>query len=169
MVENGLSYAIGDTGAGWIGLLGSARGLASATFPQNSPEEARQLLGSRVNHAQSAPQMFEGILGRLRMYFASGKASFPDKLDLTGVTPFQQEVLEKARLIPYGETRSYGWLAGQVGRPRAARAAGQALGKNPLPVIIPCHRVLASGGRLGGYRGGAEMKRYLLSLETPPR
>ena len=86
-----------------------------------------------------------------------------DKLDLP---PFQREVWETTRLIPYGETRSYLWVAKQIKRPRAVRAVGQALSKNPLPIIVPCHRVVASDGRLGGFRRGVEMKRHLLWRET---
>ncbi|GAI87660.1 unnamed protein product, partial [marine sediment metagenome] len=73
---------------------------------------------------------------------------------------------EETRLIPYGETRSYAWVAKQVGKPKAARAVGQAMGSNPLPIIIPCHRVITSNGKLGGFGGGLEMKRQLLSLEA---
>jgi methylated-DNA-[protein]-cysteine S-methyltransferase len=75
-------------------------------------------------------------------------------------------VWEKTRLIPYGKTRSYSWVAEQMGKPRAVRAVGQALGKNPLPIIIPCHRVIANNERLGGFSGGVEWKRYLLDLEA---
>jgi methylated-DNA-[protein]-cysteine S-methyltransferase len=74
-------------------------------------------------------------------------------------------VWEKARLIPYGETRSYMWLARQIGKPQAARAVGQALGRNPLPVIVPCHRVIASDGSPGGFTGGLHRKKMLLKLE----
>ncbi len=93
-------------------------------------------------------------------------ASFPDELDLSTATPFQRQVWEKTRLIPYGETRSYSWVAEQIGKPGAARAVGQALGRNPLPIIIPCHRVVASDGKLCGFAGGLGMKRRLLSLEA---
>jgi len=103
---------------------------------------------------------------RLRTYFSGHKAAFPDELDLSAATPFQREVWEITRLIPYGETRSYTWVAEQIGKPKALRAVGQALGSNPLPVIVPCHRVLNVDGKLGGYSRGVEMKRYLLSLEA---
>ena len=103
---------------------------------------------------------------RLRIYFGGHKATFPDELDLSRATPFQRKVWEVTALISYGETRSYAWVAEQMGKPRASRAVGQALGKNPLPIIIPCHRVLSSDGKLGGYSGGLEMKRHFLSLEA---
>ena len=103
---------------------------------------------------------------RLKVYFSGHRITFPDKFDLSQATHFQREVWEKTRFIPYGETKSYAWVAEQIKKPRAVRAVGQALGKNPLPIIVPCHRVVASGGKLGGFGGGVEMKRYLLSLEA---
>ena len=103
---------------------------------------------------------------RLKDYFNGNRVDFPDKLNLSGATPFQREVWQAARRIPYGETRSYAWVAGQMRKPEAARAVGQALGRNLLPVIIPCHRVIASNGGAGGFSGGLEMKRFLLNLEV---
>ena len=106
---------------------------------------------------------------RLKTYFSGYKVTFPDKLDLSGATPFQRKVWEITTIIPYGETRSYAWVAEQMGKSGAARAVGQALGTNPLPIIIPCHRVIASDGKLCGFGGGVERKRYLLSLEASAR
>ena len=149
-----------------MGILGSAKGLLSTTLPQRSSQEVLEQLGDRVNHATRSPDLLDDLIKRLRMYFSGHKITFPDKLDLSGATPFQREVWQATRLIPYGETRSYAWVANHIRRPRAVRAVGQALGRNPLPVIIPCHRVLTSNGRLGGYSGGVEMKKYLLYLEA---
>jgi O-6-methylguanine DNA methyltransferase len=81
------------------------------------------------------------------------------------VKPFQRAVLTAIQKIPFGETRSYGWVARAIGKPRASRAVGQALGANPIPIIIPCHRIIASDGSLGGYGGGLPLKRKLLTLE----
>jgi methylated-DNA-[protein]-cysteine S-methyltransferase len=103
---------------------------------------------------------------RFKTYFKGGKMAFPDQLDLSGATPFQRKVWEITRLIPYGETRSYTWVAEQVNKPRAARAVGQALARNPLPIIIPCHRVVTIEGKLGGFSGGVEIKKRLLNLES---
>ena len=146
--------------------MGSAKGLLGTTVPQRSAQEVRQLLGDRVNYAIWSPRLFEDLMERLRIYFGGHKATFPDELDLSRATTFQREVWEITRLIPYGETKSYTWVAEQIGKPRAVRAVGQALGKNPLPIIVPCHRVVNSDGKLGGYNGGVEMKRYLLFLEA---
>jgi methylated-DNA-[protein]-cysteine S-methyltransferase len=160
----GLRYAIFNADMGWIGVLGSAAGLRRVTLPQRSSEDARHLLG--IDDAVDTPSLFADLIRRFRVYFSGHETTFPDRLDLAGTTGFQQRVWAKTRLIPYGTTRSYRWVARQIGRPDAVRAVGQALAKNPLPVIIPCHRVVASHGQLGGYSGGVTMKQRLLSLES---
>ena len=165
-----LKYTTFNTAIGWVGILGSAtKGLLRTTLPQRSVQEACQLLGYNVEYATWSPHLFEDLVGRLTAYFEGQRVAFPDKLDLSGATPFQREVWEKTRLIPYGETRSYSWVAKQIGKPKAARPVGQALAKNPLPIIVPCHRVVAGDGKLGGFSDGVEMKSYLLSLETSAR
>ena len=151
---------------GWIGILSSIKGLLGTTLPQRSAQQAHQLLGDRANYATWSPRFFEGLMERLKIYFSGHKATFPDKLDLSQATHFQRQVWEITRLIPYSETRSYTWIAEQIKRPEAVRAVGQALAKNPLPIVVPCHRVLNIDGKLGGYNGGVEIKRRLLSLEA---
>lgn len=161
-----LKYVIFDTAMGWVGILASENGLLATTLPGPSAEEAwRQLVGSGVGRAACATRPLREARERLKAYFSGQRTAFPDELDLSAATPFQQRVWQAARLIPYGETRSYLWIADRIGKPEAARAVGQALGKNPLPVIVPCHRVIASDGRLGGFSGGLEMKRQLLKME----
>lgn len=161
-----LYYNIFNTEAGWVGILGSAAGLLHITLPQRLPDVIPQQLGISPNQASLSPQRFQNLIERLRAYFTGHKVDFPDRLDLSTATDFQREVWEATRLIPYGEVRSYTWVAEQIKKSKAVRAVGQALGKNPLPVIIPCHRVLASNGGLGGFSGGLEMKRFLLNLEN---
>ena len=100
---------------------------------------------------------------QLEEYFAGERRDFDVPMELDG-TPFQQEVWAELSRIPYGETISYGELARRVGRPSAPRAVGQANGRNPIPIIVPCHRVLASNG-IGGYGGGLKVKRALLAVE----
>ena len=160
-----LKYITFNTDMGWVGILASAKGLRRVTVPQPSAQEAQQLLGSLI-HATSALHSFDNLIQRCRIYFGGHRVTFPDQLDLSGATTFQRQVWEITRLIPYGETRSYAWVAEQIGQPRAVRAVGQALGKNPLPIIIPCHRVIASNGKLGGFSDGLEMKKRLLALEA---
>jgi methylated-DNA-[protein]-cysteine S-methyltransferase len=159
-------YTIFNIDVGWVGILGSARGLLRTTLPQGSAQEAEKLLGGRVKEATWSDDFFADLIQRLGSYFAGHKTAFPDELDLSRVTAFQREVWQITRLIPYGETRSYTWVAEHLGKAGAVRAVGQALARNPLPIIVPCHRVVAKDGKLGGYSGGVEKKDYLLRLEA---
>jgi len=108
------------------------------------------------------PRLLEAELNR---YFETGVLDLTWPARFESGTPFEQSVWKAARSIPAGETRSYGWLAEKIGRPRAARAVGQALARNPLPVVFPCHRVIRSDGGLGGFYSGTRAKKYLLELE----
>jgi methylated-DNA-[protein]-cysteine S-methyltransferase len=152
-----------QTLSGWVGIQYSASGLQRIILPRKSAPEVRELL---VNSTLKAPDICADLQKRLQDYFSGCRVDFPDKLDFSGETDFQRQVWQAAQLIPRGATKSYQWLANQIGKPGAARAVGQALGKNPLPIIVPCHRVVASNGRLGGFTGGIEMKRFLLILES---
>ena len=107
---------------------------------------------------------FAGVAEQLAEYFAGDRRDFDLPLELEG-TEFQRRVWAQLRAIPYGETISYGELARRVGNPRASRAVGLANGRNPVAVIVPCHRVIAADGGLGGYGGGSERKIHLLDLE----
>jgi methylated-DNA-[protein]-cysteine S-methyltransferase len=161
-----LFFDVFSTATGWCGAAGTPDGLRLIVLPRPSRHDAElQILGD-AGGALPSPERFADLRRRLRAYFEGQPVDFPDDLDLDGATLFQREVWEAARLIPRGETRSYSWLAGRIGRPGAARAVGQALGRNPLPVIVPCHRVLAADGGLGGFSGGLDMKRLLLGLEA---
>ena len=159
-------YVIFDAVIGWVGILGSTEGLLHITLPQKSEHDVICILGSELSRAKLSYCRFKGIIERLRAYFNSREVEFRDKLDLSGATRFQREVWQVVKCIPYGETRSYAWVARQINRPKASRAVGQALGRNPLPVVIPCHRVVSNDGGLGGFSGGLDMKRYLLHLEA---
>ena len=109
------------------------------------------------------PPVLKDTATQLEEYFAGERTGFDVPMELDG-TAFQKEVWRELTRIPYGETISYGELARRVGRPKGPRAVGQANGKNPIPIIVPCHRVLASTG-IGGYGGGLPMKRTLLAVE----
>ena len=158
-------YTVFKTKLGWIGILASKAGLWADTLPQTTQQQALNSLGEQAHQAVLSPESFTDLLKRLQDYYSCKKAAFPDKLDFSNATAFQKRVWEVTRLIPYGETRSYGWVANQIGKPLAARAVGQALGKNPFLVIVPCHRVISGDGSLGGFGGGLEMKQTLLELE----
>jgi methylated-DNA-[protein]-cysteine S-methyltransferase len=101
-------------------------------------------------------------------YLAGARRKFDFPIDLRG-TPFEMEVWTALQNIPYGSTVTYGELATRLGRPGAARAVGSANGRNPIPIVVPCHRVIAAGGKLGGYGGGLTLKRQLLDLESGQR
>lgn len=102
---------------------------------------------------------------QLKKYLAGTATSFSLEVDLRRLTPFQRLVLRQTMKIPYGRTSSYGEIAARIGRPNAHRAVGNAMGANPVPIVVPCHRVVASDGTLGGYGGGLSYKRKLLTLE----
>jgi methylated-DNA-[protein]-cysteine S-methyltransferase len=153
------------TKAGWLAVAASARGLKAVTLPQQSRQRALDMLPDSRIAACSSPR-FEDLAERITGYFDGHRQDFNDALDLTAATPFQRRVWLAARLIPYGETRSYRQLAADIGQPGAARAVGRALARNPLAIIVPCHRVLKADGGLGGFAGGPDMKCYLLSLEA---
>jgi methylated-DNA-[protein]-cysteine S-methyltransferase len=160
-----LTYTVLNTALGWIAVMASGKGLVATTLPQRSEEHALMALGRRIEDARQDRAAFEGLAQRLKTYFEGGRVEFADRLDLSSGTSFQRKVWETTRIIGYGETRSYLWIAKHMRRPRAARAVGQALGANPLPIIVPCHRVMASDGGLGGFSGGLGVKRMLLRLE----
>jgi methylated-DNA-[protein]-cysteine S-methyltransferase len=152
------------TSAGWAAVVFSSGAVSRLVLPQPDRDEALKLAGEMPEVSEDAAPVKE-LVERLRRYFDGQPVEFADELDISAGSPFQQRVWQAARQIPRGETRSYQWIASRIGQPGAARAVGQALGRNPLPVIIPCHRVLASDGKLGGFSGGLEIKHALLKLE----
>ena len=105
------------------------------------------------------------VINELLDYFNGNQVNFKSLLDLRIGTIFQRKVWEKISEIPYGELRSYKWIANKIGNPNAVRAVGNAVGKNPVPPIIPCHRVIRSDGKLGGFSSGIPLKKWLLKLE----
>jgi len=155
-----------QTAAGWVGLAFSAQGLVELRFPVPSRAEALGDLQAAFPAAALLPEdAWASVQEQLRRYFAGERVEFDAPLDLRGWTPFQRRVWEAARRIPYGETRTYSGLAQEIGAPKAYRAVGSALAANPVPIIIPCHRVLRNDGALGGFGGGLPLKQRLLDME----
>ncbi|MBN1135467.1 MAG: methylated-DNA--[protein]-cysteine S-methyltransferase [Anaerolineae bacterium] len=152
---------------GWLGIAWSERGLVKVTLPQPTKAEALDKLPSGGDAAPPPPPTLDIITlaDRLRRYFDGEAVTFDEPLDPEIGTPFQRRVWAICRAIPRGETRTYGQIAREAGSPRAARAVGQAMARNPWPVFVPCHRVLGSDQSLTGYGGGLEMKRQLLVME----
>ena len=160
------TFAVCETCLGWTGVVGSPNGLKKVIFPLKSKEAVLDRITSYGCEAENQYLAYSNELcNRLRLYFCGEPVDFADKLDLSGTTCFRQNVWLTVRNIPRGETRSYGWVAKQLGLPKAARAVGQALARNPVPIVIPCHRVISGNGNLGGFGGGVEIKKLLLQLE----
>ena len=105
------------------------------------------------------------IRKELREYFENGRQAFTQKIDFAKGTGFDRNVWLALKEVPYGETRTYKWLAEKLGNPAASRAVGQALSRNPIPILLPCHRIIESDGSIGGYSAGSDIKRRLLELE----
>lgn len=168
-----LCYDVLETSLGWMGILASPAGIRRTTLPQQSPEECVILLGNDAEEASWSPEHFEELKSRLSLYFEGTPVTFEkEPIDVDDASSFLKTAWRACRTIPFGETRSYSWLAEQAGNPRAARAAGQCMARNRLAIIIPCHRVLASGGGLGGFGKDAsqlDLKQALLDLEASAR
>jgi O-6-methylguanine DNA methyltransferase len=130
-----------------------------------APGRVPAALRARGGPGPAARRLAEKARRELAEYLSGDRSFFSVPVDLSGLPEFQRRVLQAAARIPAGETRSYSWIARRIGRPRAARAVGTALGRNPVPFIVPCHRVLRGDGSLGGYAFGLGLKRRLLDLE----
>jgi methylated-DNA-[protein]-cysteine S-methyltransferase len=159
-------YASVDSPFGELLLASTKRGLVRVAFPEEDLDAALERLARRISPRMveaSAP--FEPARRELDEYFSGRRRSFELPLDWTLIGPFGRDVLRVTAAIPYGAALSYGEVAARAGSPRGSRAAGNALGCNPIPIVIPCHRVMRAGGALGGYAGGPQRKRWLLELE----
>jgi methylated-DNA-[protein]-cysteine S-methyltransferase len=158
-------FMILETRLGWVGVGFSAAGLVSSSLPQEGRDRVLRRLQTYGELREEVD--YPGLRRDLEEYFAGRKVDFRGyTIAWEGYTPFRQRVLAAAAAIPYGEVRSYRWLAIEAtGRPGASRAVGGAMAANPLPLIIPCHRVIRSDGDLGGFAGGLELKARLLALE----
>lgn len=161
-----MSYTLLDTELGRIGLVGSSAGLRRIVLPQHSPETVLELIMEGMPGAITDPSPFGDLPQRFRRYLRGEPISFDDTLDLSHATPFRLAVWEATRSIPYGETKSYGWIAEQIGKPKASRAVGQALARNPLPIVVPCHRVVGKDGNPRGAGRGLEVRKRLLEIEA---
>ncbi len=155
-----------ETSAGTYSAALTSRGLARLSFPTDAPEECARWAARWEPRAElAAPdQRFGELAEQLSEYFAGRLRAFEVALDLRG-TPFQLRVWNELLAIGYGQARTYAQLAAAIGAPRGFRAVGAANGANPVPIIVPCHRLVGSGGSLIKYGGGLEVKRRLLELE----
>ena len=158
-------YTALDTELGKIYLAGSDKGLRQLALTSREWHRFVEKIG-KENRAQLVLDegKLKNIQKKLKDYLAGKKVEFKEKLDWEGFTPFQKKVWTQMLKIPYGQTKSYKWLAEKINI-KSPRAVGQACGSNPLPIVVPCHRVIASDGSLGGFGGGLGLKAKLLNLE----
>ncbi len=169
MAERRTKGMIFETPMGWVGIASSERGLCAAVLPRPTEAEAWEALVDAVGaEPELSPDepFLSKVASRLVRFYAGEAADFDDiPLDDSIGTEFQRRVWNVVRRIPRGETMTYGEVAGLAGRPGAARAVGQAMSRNPWPPIVPCHRVVGSGGKLVGFGGGLALKEKMLKLE----
>lgn len=161
-----VAYATVDSPFGPLLLASTPRGLVRVSLPSYDPGEALAELAARISpRILEAPARLDDVRRQLDLYFEGRLTEFDLPLDWRLTSGFRAKVQHAIARIPYGETRTYTEMARSAGNERAVRAAGTACGSNPIPIVVPCHRVLRSGGGLGGYGGGLPMKEALLKLE----
>ena len=163
------------TPLGYVYIAKSTQGVCQISFPYTKENDivrlvqnnnlSRSMNGRTRINIQRYDSHLKYEIDLLQAYFKGKQVDFDFPLNLCSGTPFQIMVWNKLREIPYGECRSYKWVAEQIGNPRAARAVGMANNKNPLPPVIPCHRVIGSDGTLTGYASGLHIKKYLIEME----
>jgi methylated-DNA-[protein]-cysteine S-methyltransferase len=161
-----VAYATADSPFGPLLLAATRRGVVRIGLPSQDGDELLEELASRVSpRVLEAPAQLDLVRRELDLYFEGRLRDFDLPLDWRLSKDFRQRALRAVNRIPYGRTRTYMQVAKSAGNERAVRAAGSACGSNPIPIVVPCHRVLRTGGGLGGYGGGLPMKEALLRLE----
>ena len=161
-----VSFDVAETPVGPLLLAVTERGLCRISYdpePDRETETLARTFGVRVLRV---PREVDRVRRELEEYFEGRRREFDLPLDLRGRTGFTREILGRLARVPYGAVTTYGSLAAEAGKPRAARAVGTIMNRNPIPIVLPCHRVVGSTGSLVGYGGGLERKRLLLDLES---
>jgi methylated-DNA-[protein]-cysteine S-methyltransferase len=161
-----VAYASMDSPLGELLVAVTPRGLVRVAYPGEPEDVVTSELAERLSpRVLRAPERTDAVRRQLEAYFAGRRRAFAMPIDWSLVRGFTAGVLQATARVPFGEVTTYRQVAEAAGSPRAARAAGNALGSNPIPIVVPCHRVIHAGGGLGGYTGGLERKRFLLELE----
>lgn len=166
-----MRYVIFDTKFGFCGILAIQGSILRTSLPVKDLESATEYLLSGLQEVQFDPDLLPNIQNKIKSYFSGTYVEFDKNtpLQLAGLSQFSQDILKACLKIPYGRTVSYGELAQMANRPKAARAVGNAMGNNPIPLIIPCHRVVKSNGTIGGFQrnrpGGTDLKKRMLDME----
>ena len=165
MIPDTLIYTTFRTPLGLTGVAATPVGICRVVFSISSERDFAEMLKTISRSPQKHPHQLIEIEREFHLYFNGKLKSFSFKSDPRQGTKFQRSVWKRLTHIPFGETRSYQWLAVKVRKPKACRAVGNANGKNPTPIIVPCHRIIQKNGSLGGFTGGTHIKKYLLDLE----
>jgi methylated-DNA-[protein]-cysteine S-methyltransferase len=160
-----VAYDLADSPVGPLLVAASVRGLCRISFEPDPDRELDALARAFGARVLRSPRGVDAVRRELDEYFEGRRRDFDLDVDLSPLPAFQRDVLEELVRVPYGNVDTYGGLARRIGRPRAARAVGGALNRNPIPIVVPCHRIVGSTGNLVGYAGGLERKRTLLGLE----
>jgi methylated-DNA-[protein]-cysteine S-methyltransferase len=161
-----VAYGTHDSPLGMLTVMVTPRGLVRLSYPGQGIDDQLREIADRVSpRILESPERTDEVRRQLDAYFDRRRRSFDLSIDWRLVRGFAADVLRATARIPFGSVSSYSEVATEAGSPNAYRAAGNALGSNPIPIVVPCHRVLHAGGGLGGYTGGLERKRYLLELE----
>jgi len=161
-----VAYGTHDSPLGPLTIFVTPRGLVRLSYPGEAVDEQLEELAAVISpRVMAAPERTDEVRRQLDAYFGGTRRRFDLSIDWRLLSGFRADVLRATARIPFGAVSSYRAIATAAGSPNAYRAAGTALGSNPLPIVVPCHRVLHSGGGLGGYAGGLERKRFLLRLE----
>ena len=148
-----------------MGVTATEKGLHMILLPKNNSADVKKELESHYIELHRDEKGLKGVAGKLKDYLSGKPIKFNESMDMGGSTDFELKVWDAVLGIPRGQVRSYEWVAKQTGNLAKVRAVGQALSRNRLPLIIPCHRVIRKEGDLGGFAGGVELKRLLLKLE----
>jgi methylated-DNA-[protein]-cysteine S-methyltransferase len=160
-----VAYELHDTPVGRLLVAVTDHGLCEISYDADPDAEAERLARAFGSRVLRSAKPTDGARRQLDEYFAGTRREFELEVDLRPAREFGRAVLEQLAQVPYGELTTYGTLAARAGRPRAARAVGTVMNRNPIPIVLPCHRVVGSSGSLVGYAGGLERKRRLLELE----
>ena len=171
-----IAYVTEDSPVGKLLLASTPEGLVTISYVDHwDADDVLEKLASKVSpRILRAPRKLDATRRQLDEYFGGTRRQFDVPIDWQLTHGFTRQVLQTTAKIPYGDTSTYKHVAAEAGSPRGSRAAGNALGSNPIPIVVPCHRVLHTGGDLGGYTGGLQIKRTLLGIESgqlllPPR
>jgi methylated-DNA-[protein]-cysteine S-methyltransferase len=160
-----VAYDLTDSPIGPLLVAATERGICEIAFDPDPEAEVDRLARSHGARVLRSPRPVDEAKRELDEYFEGRRHDFDLTVDLDALPGFQQLVLAELRRVPYGQVDTYGGLAARIGKPKAARAVGGALNRNPVPIVVPCHRIVGSSGKLVGYAGGLERKQLLLELE----